>query len=1000
MMAVEYFTFPGNGEAVRAVFNGVATISGSTMMGGAMQAAALFGFLVTLAVAVFKLDLKDNFSYLFVVLFCWMGMMVPKTTVLITESGGYGYTGRQYTVGNVPVGLAYMGYFVSSFGQSITRKAEQVNHLPDDLNYSRTGMLFGTRLMENIREARIPDAQLTQDWALFMYQCSFFDMNLYHFYNVQDLAQSADILATLTHTNQALFTNVSQIASRRGNMLQYNGKSKTMTCNEAAKELKDRTRFYSKNYLPGYIADRVFAGLGTNSAGINRVNALVTLGNSSFQYLLDNARFDTLKNIEQAAMVEVIRQAGIINGQRNRNPAAVQQAFAQVQARNQYIAAQKTSSSMASWNLPLIRSAAEAILIGLFPFVMILAMLGGIMAFRLLSFYMMSMLWIQLWAPVASIINMIMTMNAKRLFSVEAANGVITPGTGDTLLMAAADAQAAAGAAMWLIPVIAGALAMGGRSLMNGMMGMTSSAKSTGEAAGSQVGSGNYSAGNMNYNNSNANKHSLNPVYTDPQMMTAQSAAGTSWRNMATGDSRAQMRNSSFGVSSQSQISQSESYSKAADRAETSAQQWQASFRESVSQGNANRLAFATNYGMDRSASEGYGMGLDAAESRKLSYVIDQGKKIAQKFGVTNTSAVISAIAAGLGISGNTGSSTKAQNIKNALGAKGNLGWSGKSQNTDQMVAEIGESIEAGKRQGISFDSNFTDKVSQSEAYKVALNSGNSLAQTAEANFSKAREASHMASESYQKAQSYREMAAQTYGNGITIAQDNTNALVQDNPELTMSELNAGQGGTYNAAIRAGVNSQDRLKAAAENSGWKPNDLSPEDRPQNNTQAAYKHFSDKVSSGAGAAFGDVQTQAHQAGIIPDGISAAINARGENLKQEYANKSDKVEGDINQGRNSHRQEVGRLATHAKNAQDQTNGVTMRINTHALPWNSFGERYDNAMKDVREGKGYIGSGSDQAAAHLGNPALASEFDLPIPQRPGNSKSSGSAVFRPKE
>ncbi|EMT7500790.1 conjugal transfer protein TraG N-terminal domain-containing protein, partial [Neisseria gonorrhoeae] len=999
MMAVEYFTFPGNGEAVRAVFNGVATISGSTMMGGAMQAAALFGFLVTLAVAVFKLDLKDNFSYLFVVLFCWMGMMVPKTTVLITESGGYGYTGRQYTVGNVPVGLAYMGYFVSSFGQSITRKAEQVNHLPDDLNYSRTGMLFGTRLMENIREARIPDAQLTQDWALFMYQCSFFDMNLYHFYNVQDLAQSADILATLTHTNQALFTNVSQIASRRGNMLQYNGKSKTMTCNEAAKELKDRTRFYSKNYLPGYIADRVFAGLGTNSAGINRVNALVTLGNSSFQYLLDNARFDTLKNIEQAAMVEVIRQAGIINGQRNRNPAAVQQAFAQVQARNQYIAAQKTGSSMASWNLPLIRSAAEAILIGLFPFVMILAMLGGIMAFRLLSFYMMSMLWIQLWAPVASIINMIMTMNAKRLFSVEAANGVITPGTGDTLLMAAADAQAAAGAAMWLIPVIAGALAMGGRSLMNGMMGMTSSAKSTGEAAGSQVGSGNYSAGNMNYNNSNANKHSLNPVYTDPQMMTAQSAAGTSWRNMATGDSRAQMRNSSFGVSSQSQISQSESYSKAADRAETSAQQWQASFRESVSQGNANRLAFATNYGMDRSASEGYGMGLDAAESRKLSYVIDQGKKIAQKFGVTNTSAVISAIAAGLGISGNTGSSTKAQNIKNALGAKGDLGWSGKSQNTDQMVAEIGESIEAGKRQGISFDSNFTDKVSQSEAYKVALNSGNSLAQTAEANFSKAREASHMASESYQKAQSYREMAAQTYGNGITIAQDNTNALVQDNPELTMSELNAGQGGTYNAAIRAGVNSQDRLKAAAENSGWKPNDLSPEDRPQNNTQAAYKHFSDKVSSGAGAAFGDVQTQAHQAGIIPDGISAAINARGENLKQEYANKSDKVEGDINQGRNSHRQEVGRLATHAKNAQDQTNGVTMRINTHALPWNSFGERYDNAMKDVREGKGYIGSGSDQAAAHLGNPALASEFDLPIPQRPGNSKSSGSAVFRPK-
>ncbi|ENW6823424.1 conjugal transfer protein TraG, partial [Neisseria gonorrhoeae] len=126
----------------------------------------------------------------------------------------------------------------------------------------------------------------------------------------------------------------------------------------------------------------------------------------------------------------------------------------------------------------------------------------------------------------------------------------------------------------------------------------------------------------------------------------------TSWRNMATGDSRAQMRNSSLGVSSQSQISQSESYSKAADRAETSAQQWQASFRESVSQGNANRLAFATNYGMDRSASEGYGMGLDAAESRKLSYVLDRGKKIGQQFNISNASSIASAIAIGLGAGG------------------------------------------------------------------------------------------------------------------------------------------------------------------------------------------------------------------------------------------------------------------------------------------------------------------------------------------------------------
>lgn len=125
-MAVEYFTFPGNGEAVRAVFNGVATISGSTMMGGAMQAAALFGFLVTLAVAVFKLDLKDNFSYLFVVLFCWMGMMVLKPLYSLLNQ-----VGMDIQVVNILSAMyqsvaAYMGYFVSSFGKVLPAKPSRL----------------------------------------------------------------------------------------------------------------------------------------------------------------------------------------------------------------------------------------------------------------------------------------------------------------------------------------------------------------------------------------------------------------------------------------------------------------------------------------------------------------------------------------------------------------------------------------------------------------------------------------------------------------------------------------------------------------------------------------------------------------------------------------------------------------------------------------------------------------------------------------------------------
>ena len=961
-MAVEYFTFPGNGEAVQAVFNGVAMISSSTMMGGAMQAAALFGFLVTLAVAVFKLDLRESFSYLFVVLFCWMGMMVPKTTVLITESGGYGYTGRQYTVGNVPVGLAYMGYFVSSFGQSITRKAEQVNHLPDDLNYSRTGMLFGTRLMENIREARIPDNQLIQDWALFMNQCSFFDLNLYHFYTVQDLAQSTDILATLSNTNQALFTNVSQTTAEQNGRLKYNGKSTTMTCNEAAKLLKERTEFYSKNYLPSYIADRVFAGLGTNSAGINRVNALATLGNSSFQYLLDNSRFDTLKNIEQAAMVEVIRQAGIINGQRNRNSAAVQQAFAQVQARNQYIAAQKTGSSMASWNLPLIRSAAEAILIGLFPFVMILAMLGGIMAFRLLSFYMMSMLWIQLWAPVASIINMIMTMNAKRLFSVEAANGVITPGTGDTLLMAAADAQAAAGAAMWLIPVIAGALAMGGRSLLNGMMGMTTSAKTTGEAAGSQAGAGNYSAGNMSYNNSNANKHSLNPVYTDPQMMTAQSAAGTSWRNMATGENRYQGRADSFGnVSSTSTVSMSDVYTQAADRSTTAAKQYAASSVEQTTLGNTQTLAFGLQTVGQNGVNYSVTNGMSSSTAKSLDQIWQSAKDIAQRNGMGNDVQTVSSIALDLGARLSGGATTPpGTGLQGSATVSGGIKAEGRGISANKLSHDISETAKTLESQGVSITRNTLENIGQSNAFTQAQTDSSSLASQAQASYNKARQASISEQQSYAEAQSHREAASSTAQSGATVSIDNAKAIREyaDKNGIAYSDVYNNPSLVTAAVMDEAVSQASTLRQQAEGTRFdSTGQVSPDDRPTNNVAGAYSNYMSEVNGQKSSTFATIQAEADRNGINRNDARANIEGWQQTLEQGSKAAKNFNQEVFDEGKGAYGRNKNNL-----NAQGQD--TFNHVNTFAMgATQTFysDKAYDQAKNKYGKTEGRPGSGS---------------------------------------
>lgn len=1022
-MAVEYFTFAGNGEAVQGVFNAVATLSSSNTMTGALQAAALFGFLVTLFVAVYKIDLKDNFVYLFVIAGVWMGMMVPKTTVLITETAGHGFTGRQYTVGNVPIGLAYSANMVSTFGHHLTRRAEQIYNIPNELNYSQTGVLFGARLIEQIRDVSIPDATLTQDWALFMNQCSFFDLNLYHFYTVEDLRDSADILATLGNTNRAMFTNVSKLksgANAGGNFansrLQYEGGSTSMTCDKAYQLLKARTEFYSQGYLPNYVADKVFAGLGTSTAP-NKAAALATLGNNSFQYLLNNARVDTLKNIEQSAMVEIIRQSTVINGQRNNHAARVQEVFAFTQARNQYITAQKTGGLMASKNLPVVRSVAEAVLIGIFPFVVILALLAGIAAFKLIMFYVMALFWIQLWAPVASIINFVLTIHTRRLFNAETAVGMITPGSGDGLLMAAADAQAAAAGAMWLVPVISGALVMGGRTLVGGLTGMATAAKSGAESAGSQAGTGNFAAGNMNYNNANANKYSLNPVYTDPQMTTAHSAAGTSWMSAASGTSRYQARNSSLAVSSQSQISESENYGRMADRAETAARQHQAAYQESMALGQAQTLAWVGKHSMGQSADSGYGIGADAAESQKLSWAREQGEKISQNHKYSNASSVSSALTAALGVGLNgdemgalTGAMAKGANALSSLTDKGGKlgavagvlskaldirgGWKGQTENKDAMTAEIGKAIEAGYKEGITFDSSFTDKVSSSSAYKTSLASGDELAQGASTSMQRAQQASRSATDSFNEAQSYREQAQRTYGNGKTVTYDNTNDLIANNPDLTLSQLNSGEGNTFQTAISTADRRSAQMDVAAQTAGWKSDGgLTPDSRPQNTVDSSYQSNVASVAGASQAAFEGVRERAARSGIRADSVDAAISKRGLDYEQDFNRAQRGVDGQVEQGSQRYDSRADDLANRARKADESSNGMMMELNSHVLPWNASGERREQVMQDVRDGKGPLGSGANQAEAHLGrNPNLAND----LKQRPG----SGSRTFRPKQ
>lgn len=826
----EYHTFPGNGEVIQAVFNMVAMLSGSSTLTGAIQAASLFGFLVMLCVAVYKLDLRDSFFTIFSIAIIWVVVMTPKTTVLITESAGSGFSGKQYTVGNVPLGLAVLASFTSEFGHGMTSKMEQISALPTDLDYSRTGMLFGARLYEQIKGARIEDPVLTQDWALFMNQCSFFDVHMYRLYSLDELSRSPDVMKTLGQTNQAMFTNVTNLDPTpivdpitKQQRFRYAKTSKTMSCKDAYAELRNRTTQLIQRVTVPNMAGKVFAAMGVqpvSGVGVDRSAALVTLSNTSFQYMLNNARFDTMKNIEQAAMTELIRETSIINAQRNNNSAAVQRAFAQAQARSQYIAAQKNSASMAAWNLPIVRSLAEAVLIGLFPLIIVIGLLGGIMALRSIGFYMMALLWVQLWAPIASIINLIMTLNAKRVMVGSSYGGMITPGGADSMLTAAVDAQAAAGAAMWLIPVLSGAIVMGGRSLFNAFVGMMAGAKSTSESAGGQMGAGNVNGGNMNYNNASANKFSIDPVYSDPQMMSARGVVGSQSSNLYTGSSISQIAANTSPIKFDVNNSTARSFEQSSQQLQERSNMLSQTASNMKTAANTQGYQYLSSIGSNHSAMQSFINSMSAGERSTYQQGLNLAESIGKKYGRTLSESEKHSIAMAFGARVEGG-------IDVPIFGGGKLHGKGEQQfdanEQTQISNEISQAANAARSSGQVHSLDFARMAQQTAQSQSSDTVAQQVSNSIGATLTEAQSFQTAAAEALRKSESYSSAAKEMRAtNGqISVSGESLVRDIQNNLGITDTQIRndpQARAQVIQALGKAGSDEVERLDAMLQNS--------------------------------------------------------------------------------------------------------------------------------------------------------------------------------------
>ncbi|MBT0513752.1 conjugal transfer mating pair stabilization protein TraG [Morganella morganii subsp. morganii] len=401
-------------------------------------------------------------------------------------------------VDNVPVGLAAPFWLITSIGNGTARMYDTFFAQPDELQYTKTGLLFGQKLLQDSYTLGIRDPEFNMNFGDYTNNCIVPDMQLNNKYSVSDLFNDNKVY-------ERIFSNASPV---RGIFYKFagGGDAQYMTCKDAAARL-----------LP--ILEKE-AG-NPNSATLKQLAGKYAVGeNGQTNNVLLPGRIDSVySNMigSSQGAVDILKQNIATNALRHslsQYPAAMDGTAdlinnASQQSLMKMKLAQLSSYEIAGEMLPMMHTAFLTLMIGIFP-IMVLALFVKELSWAVVKNYLNVLGSLMLWAVMFAIFNhVINTVSAQTLHGKSFSLSVM-----DTEIK---NASSLAGYASWLmltIPFISMKLFTGlsqqiasaGSYLGNALMSATS-------ADAAAVSHGNYNMGNMSLQNVNGFKTDLNQSY-------------------------------------------------------------------------------------------------------------------------------------------------------------------------------------------------------------------------------------------------------------------------------------------------------------------------------------------------------------------------------------------------------------------------------------------------------------------------------------------------------